>query len=359
MTDFESDYFKFIEKFENSTGLVKATMLQNARIAKKEKSQYHRNLLAEAVKNGVARSNEKPCTHHKYGIYFHEDIEKVVVEITFDPSVLTHPNITDLPPRILKPVLNTKEIENWTANKESWTYIYQLLSGFQIEGKININLLPKWHYPSFIKAVSTKAEKLIVIYKILKFGWSEFKEYFSSERGYGWSELKEYIFSTGEDGYNDMFQIILHARSIYGCNLTIIKLIDRPRAQLNYLRELLNNRNDKNSSEYHKAFRNFLGVNYDACMQICNNQIGVLGSDSFINDIFSSTQNSDLKKLLVQLNRLGEDSNAFFMTSHRRKTDKHRSMKYKNKNLVHYLKTLQPDSIEFFSDPSTHRNTLK
>jgi hypothetical protein len=263
MTDFESYYFKFIEKFKNSTGLVKATMLQNAGIAKKEKSQYQRNLLAQAVKNGIAWSNGEPCTYNKYGIYFHKDVEKVVLEITFDPSVLNNPNIIDLPPRRLKNVLNTKEIETWNANKESWTCVYQLLCGFQIEGKININLLPKWYYPNFRKGVSTKAEKLIVIYKILKVGWSEFKEYFLSEKGYEWSELKEYILSTGEDGYNDMFQIILHTRSIYGCNLTIINLIDRQYAQLNYLRELLDNRNDRNGSEYHKAFRIFLGINYD------------------------------------------------------------------------------------------------
>lgn len=359
MTDFESYYFKFIEKFKNSTGLVKATMLQNAGIAKKEKSQYQRNLLAQAVKNGVAWSNGEPYTHNKYGIYFHNDVEKVVVERTFDPSVLSNPNIIDLPPRRLKNVLNTKEIETWNANKESWICIYQLLCGVQIEGNININLLPKWYYPSLRKEVSIKAEKLIVIYKVLKFGWSEFKEYFSSERGYGWSELKEYILSTGEDGYNDIFQIMLQARSIYGNNLNSIDLIDRRRAQLNYLRELLDNGNDRNGSKNHKAFRNFLGINHDVCIQICNDPIGILGGDSFINDIFCFTQNSDIKKLLVELNRLGEDLNALFMTSHRRGTDKDRSMKYKKKNLVHYLKTLQPESIEFFNDPSTHRNTLK
>ena len=61
----------------------------------------------------------------------------MVLEITFDPSVL-NPNIIDLPPRRLKNVLNTKEIETWNANKESWTCVYQLLCEFQIEGKINI-----------------------------------------------------------------------------------------------------------------------------------------------------------------------------------------------------------------------------
>jgi hypothetical protein len=361
MTDFESNYFKLIEKFENYIGLVNATMLQNARIAKKEGSQYHRNLLEQAVKNGIAWRNGELYTHNKYGIYFHKDVEEVVLERTFDPSVLNNPNIIDLPPRRLKNVLNTKEIETWNANKESWTCVYQLLCGVQIEGKIkiNINLLPKWYYPSFINAVSTKAEKLIVIYKILKIGWSEFKEYFSSEKVYGWSELKEYILSTGEDGYNDIFQIILYAKSIYNYNTTTINLIDRKYIQLNYLRELLDNRNDRDGSEYHKAFRNFLGINYDVYIQICNDLIGVLGGDSFINDIFSCTQNSEIKELLVKLNRLGEDSNALFMKSHRRETDKDRSMKYKKKNLAHYLKTLQPDSIEFFSDPSTHRNTLK
>jgi hypothetical protein len=343
MTDFESNYFKLIEKFENYIGLVNATMLENARIAKKEGSQYHRNLLEQAVKNGIAWSNGELYTHNKYGIYFHKDVEEVVLERTFDPSVLNNPNIIDLPPRRLKNVLNTKEIENWTANKESWTCIYQLLCGVQIEGKININLLPTWYDSDFIKGVSTKAEKLIVIYKILKFGWSEFKEYFLSETGYGWSELKEYILSTGEDGYNDMFQIILHARSIYGCNLTTIDLIDRPYAQLKYLRELVDHRSDRDGNEYHKAFRNFLDINYDVYTQRCNDLIGILGGDNFINDIFSSTQNSDIKKRLVQLNRLGEDLNALFMKSRRREIDKDRSMKYKKKNLVHYLKTLQPD----------------
>ncbi len=43
---------------------------------------------------------------------------------------------------------------------------------------------------------------------------------------------------------------------------------------------------------------------------------------------------------------LGGDSISCFMTFIRRNTDKKRSKKYDEKNLVRYLKTLQPDSIE-------------
>ncbi len=300
MADFDSNFTVFIEKFKNSKGLVNATTINKAGIARTENPQYRRNLLAHAVNQGIAWSNGKHHTHNKYGIYLNKDEEDMGVEITFDPSVLNNPNIINLPPRRLKNGLNIKQIETWNAHKESWTYVYQLLCGVQIEGKINSKLLPKWYHSDLINGVSTKAEKLIITYKILKFGWSEFKEYFLSERGYGWSELKEYIISTGEDGYNDIFQIILLARSIYSFNISnTIDLTDKNHSRLNHLRYLLDNTNDPSSSEIDKVFSKFIGNNYDELKLIANDEIGVLGSDSFINGIFSYTENADIKKTFI------------------------------------------------------------
>jgi hypothetical protein len=311
--------------------LITATVISKKGIARFETPQYRRDLLRKAVTQGKAWSNSKHHTHNKYGIYFNaKDSVNPAVEITFDPSVLNHINIIDLPPHRIKNGLNTQEIEIWDCHKETWTGIYQLLCGFQIEGKINLNLLPKWYYPHIREEISTKANKLIVIYKILKLGWSELKEFYPSERGYEWSELKEYILSTGEYGYNDMFQRILRAKSIYNFNLYRINLIDRHRTQLDCLRELCGNKDD---SEYHENFRKFLGTNYDICMLICNDPIGIVGSDSFIERLFSSTKNTEIRELLVKLNKLGEEINTSCLKSLNRMNDKSRTMKFEEKKL--------------------------
>jgi hypothetical protein len=63
--------------------------------------------------------------------------------------------------------------------------------------------------------------------------------------------------------------------------------------------------------------------------------------------MFSSTQNSDIKKLLVELNKLGEDVKTSAIKTLRRKTDKNRTSNFEEKRLKHLSKTLDPDLIEF------------
>ena len=328
-----NDFDLLVSKFKDKSGLITATVISKKGVARSETPQYRRDLLQMAVEQGYASSNGKHPNHNKYGIYFDvENRPKVVIEITFDPSVLNQANIIDLPPRRLKVGLNTEEIKKWNAHKEDWTDIYQLLCGFQVEGKINLKLLSAWYCPNTRERKSIEARRLILIYKILKLGWCELKEYFPS---------------SGERGYNGLFQDVLWARSVVSFNrYSNINLIDRPRIQLDYMRELHNVEADPNDSDYQMLFQKFLGSNFDTYMQLCTEKLSVLGSGRVITYMLSSTQNGDIKKLLVEWKKLDEERKTSNRKSLSRQNDKSRTKKSHKKMFVHYVKTLHPDSIE-------------
>lgn len=267
---------------KDKSGLITATVISKKGIARSETPQYRRDLLQMAVEQGYASSNGKHPNHNKYGIYFNDKNRvKVIVEKTFDPSVLNSENFIDLPPHSLKNGLNIKEIESWNAHQKYWLSVYQLLCGFQIEGKINLELLPAWYYPDLKGEISLRSRELIVIYKILKLGTSELENYFS----------------LGESGYNIIFQKILQNRSVHLLKKSRIETIDRPRTQLYYLRELRDRKAELSAIDREILSRNFLGNNFDISRQIHLDKKHTFGNYMFIEYMFEFTQNSDIKKL--------------------------------------------------------------
>ena len=337
-----NDFDLFVSKFKDKSGLITATVISKKGIARSETPQYRRDLLQMAVEQGLAWSNGKHPTHNKYGIYFNDKNRvREIIEKTFDPSVLNPVNFIDLPPHSLKNGLNIKEIENWNAHQVYWLSVYQLLCGFQIEGKINLELLPAWYYPDLKGEISLRARELIVIYKILKLGESELEKYFS----------------LGKLGYNIMFQEILQAKSALLLNKSRIETIDRPRTQLNYLRELRDRKAELSAIDREILSRNFLGKNFDTSRQIHLDKKYIVGNDMFIKHMFGSTQNSDIKKLLVELDKLNEDVKTSAIKTLNRKNDKNRTSNFEEKRLKFLSKTLDPDSIEFL-EIGEHIKTL-
>ena len=246
------------------------------------------------------------------------------------PSVLNPENFIDLPPHSLKNGLNIKEIESWNAHQKYWLSIYQLLCGFQIEGKINLELLPAWYYPDLKGEISLSARRLIVIYKILKLGWSDLEKHFP----------------LGKCGYNVMFQKILQSKSAHLLKKSSIKIIDRPRTQLDYLRELRDRKAELSAIDREILSRKFLGNNFDTSRQIHLDNKHIFGNDMFIKHMFGSTQNSDIKKLLVELDKLNEDVKTSAIKTLNRKNDKNRTRRFEEKRLKFLSKTLDPDSID-------------
>jgi hypothetical protein len=190
-----NDFDLLISKFKGKSGLITATTIREKGIARNENAQYRRSLLASAVIAGYAQHNGELPTHNKYGIYFNtEDRANPAVGRTFDPSVLNHSDVTNFPPRRLK---TSSNIEYWNRHKALWVDIYALLCGFQLNEKINLELLPAYYHPDLKQVVSMKARELIFTYKMLKIGWDEIEKHLSSN-GYN---------------YNDLFQTILWANS--------------------------------------------------------------------------------------------------------------------------------------------------
>jgi hypothetical protein len=327
-----NDFDLLVSKFKDKSGLITATVISKKGIARSKTPQYRRDLLQMAVEQGYASSNGKHPTDNKYGIYFNDKNRvRVIVEKTFDPSALDPINFIDLPPHSLKNGLNIKEIENWNAHQVYWLSVYQLLCGFQIEEKINLELLPAWYYPDLKGEISLIARKLIVIYKILKLGWSEIEKHFP----------------LGKFGYNVMFQKILQAKSAHLLKKSSIKIVDRPRTQLDCVHELRDRKAELTDGDSERIYRKFFGDNFDDYRQIYLDKKHVFGHDMFIKIMFSSTQNSDIKKLLVDLDILGEDVKTSAIKTLRRKTDKNRTSNFEEKKLKHLSKTLDSDSIEF------------
>jgi hypothetical protein len=73
--------------------------------------------------------------------------------------------------------------------------------------------------------------------------------------------------------------------------------------------------------------------------------------------MFSSTQNSDIKKLLVELDKLGEDVKTSAIKTLRRETDKNRTSNFEEKRLKHLSKTLESGSSVFL-EIDEHNKTL-
>jgi hypothetical protein len=320
-----NDFDLFISKFKDKRGLIIATDISKKNIARSETPQYRRDLLWMAVEQGLARSNKKQPTDNKYGIYFNDKNRvRVIVEKTFDPSALDPVNFIDLPPHSLKNGLNIKEIENWNAHQVYWLSVYQLLCGFQIEEKINLKLLPAWYYPDLKGEISLSARRLIVIYKILKLGWSELEKYFP----------------LGEYGYNVMFQKIVESKSAHLLKQSSIKIIDRPRTQIDHVHELRNGKAELTESDREIISRKFFGGNLNNYMQIHLGKNHIFGHDGFVKFMFESTQNSDIKKCLVELEELGEDVKTSAIKTLRRMTDKNRTSNFEEKRLKFLSKTL-------------------
>jgi hypothetical protein len=327
-----NDFDLLVSKFKDKSGLITATVISKKGIARSETPQYRRDLLQMAVEQGYASSNGKHPNHNKYGIDFNDKNRvKVIVEKTFDSSVLDPVNFIDLPPHSLKNGLNIIEIESCNAPQVYWLSVYQLLCGFQVEGKINLELLPAWYYPDLKGEISLMARRLIVIYKILKLGWSELEKHFP----------------LGKCGYNVMFQKIFQSKSAHLLKKSSIKIIDRPRTQLDYLRELRDRKAELSAIDRQTLARKFMGNNFDTFRQIHLNTENIFGNDMFIKYMFRFTQNSDIKKRLVELDKLNEDVKTSAIKILRRKNDKDRTRKFEEKVLKHLSKTLDPDSMEF------------
>jgi hypothetical protein len=322
MSDFESDFIKFTEKFKSSKGLVNSTMINKARIAREQSSQYRRNLLAHAVSKGMAWSNDKHYTHNKYGIHFNaEDRVNLAVESTFDSSVLNHPNIIDLPPRRLK---NSSNIEHWNRQKEEWIEIYILMCSFQLNGKINLELLPAWYHHDLKKIVSMKTREIIFIYEMLKLGWDEIGEYFSSNNR----------------DYNDLFQEVLWAKSICMFSSNRVNLIDRPRAQLNYLREIHDAEIGLGDVSYSKAVSRFFGKNSDWFYSEIKDPLNDLSGCDSIKKFFKKASVKDIrfKNLFDEWGELDLERKEFNKKYLDRKNDKRRTANFEKKILELYLK---------------------
>jgi hypothetical protein len=175
MADFNSSFTVFIEKFKNSKGLVNATIINNAGIARTENSQYRRNLLAHAVSKEMARSNGEHYTHNKYGIYFNTVEESKPERIHFfDSEVLLSPLILDMPPRAyLEWGLSFYQHALWVHCKEEWTEVYRAFCMYQNEGKITYKRLNFRGDKRLGKYRLIMIELYIAIYEAIRIGWDD------------------------------------------------------------------------------------------------------------------------------------------------------------------------------------------
>jgi hypothetical protein len=323
-----NDFDLLISKFKDVRGLITATVIREKNIARSETAQYRRNLLASAVNGGYARHNGKLPNQNKYGIYFNDGCGiNTVVERTFDLSVLGHPIFLDLPPRRLKTDLN---IEHWNSQKEHWIDVYTLLCGSQINGKINLELLPNWYHADLKKIRSLEAREIILIYKLVKLGWSQIRVHLSPDN----------FLSSNNCNYNDSFDEILWARSVTSFSYNRGNIIDRPYAQLNYLRDIHDSQSGVRKGSFEKPLSQFLGSNYDWFWSEYYDPINISGSGILIKIILKDTQNEAIKKLLADWTKLGLEQSEFHRKYLNRKNDKGRNEKFEQKMLSQYLESL-------------------
>jgi hypothetical protein len=202
-----------VEKFREHFGEIKArdvrdkySIKRGERFIKLPDAEY-RKLLELAVINGRAYSNGRPASCKKYAIYFNSINSSSDNEKLFDKELLLDPRIIDLPPKsefYRVGVVDARSLECWVETKTYWTYLYQLICGFQKEGKVNLDVLPDWLDLHTKRLLGGEVKMYIYIYKALKFGWDKIP--------------KAYKY---KDNYNIIFIDILQACS---SNLLSIKL---------------------------------------------------------------------------------------------------------------------------------------
>ncbi len=192
-----------VEKFWEHVGEIKARDVRNKCPIKLLDAKY-RELLELAVINRRAYSNGKPANDNKYAIYFNSSNLSLDNEKLFDKELLLDPRMRDLPPRFYRVGVDAVSLNCWFETKTYWTYLYQLICGFQKEGKVNPDILPDWLDLNAKRLLIGEVQMYIYIYKALKFGWDEMPR----------------IFKSYKDNYNIIFVDILQVCS---CNTLLMK----------------------------------------------------------------------------------------------------------------------------------------
>lgn len=189
-----------VEKFGGYVGEVKASDVRKKGSSKILYEEY-RKLLELTVTNGLAYSNGKPVIHNKYAVYFNSSNSSSDNGKLFDKELLLDPRIIDLPLKSefyrVADVVNSRSLQCWVETKAHWTYLYQLICGFQKVGKVNLDILPDCLDPHTKKSLDKEVRMYIFIYKALKFGWDEMPR----------------VFKSYKDNYNIIFLDILQACS--------------------------------------------------------------------------------------------------------------------------------------------------
>jgi hypothetical protein len=172
-----------VKKFGDHISEVKARDVRNKCPVKLLDAEY-RKLLELTVTNGRAYGNGKSAKDNKYAIYFNSSNSSTDNENLFDKELLLHPGIIDLPSRFYRVyrvgVLDARSLECWVETKTYWTYLYQLICGFQKKGKVNLDILPNYLDLHTKRSLGLEARMYICIYKALKFGRDEMSRVFKS-----------------------------------------------------------------------------------------------------------------------------------------------------------------------------------
>jgi hypothetical protein len=192
---------------------------------------YSRDLMAFVVSEGKATPNEFPPNHQKYKIRLvnHKSNEKL-----FDDVILSHPLITDLPPRkYLIMDLTSAQHQHWNNVKSEWILIYKAFCRHQ-NGLGVEDFSKEWSSDFFnsregiesSRRISLKTHFFICTYKLLKLGWQEIEQ-----------ECPAIFLQCST--YNDAFLKMLFTSSRLSFELCFKDIPYRPRSMYEYLRENL------------------------------------------------------------------------------------------------------------------------
>ena len=172
----KSELDRLCDKFKDAKGLITATNIREAGIARDKTAQYRRDLLNAAVKRGDAWPNCENSNDNKYGIYFNA-VESIKSSFTtntpeyflFSQSVMLNPAMIDLPPKQCLPEFSTPDRTFlFLQHKSEWTEIYRGFCQFQAEGKVG---LTSWnaHWDMDLRDnVLLKTKEYIQTYKVIK-----------------------------------------------------------------------------------------------------------------------------------------------------------------------------------------------
>ncbi len=219
-----------VVKFGGHVGEIKARDVRNKCPHKLPDAEY-RKLLELAVRNGRAYSNGRPANHNKYAIYFNSINSSSDNEKLFDKELLLDPRIIDLPPEFYRVrVVNARSLQYWVETKAYWTYLYQLICGFQKEGKVNLDILPNYLDSHTKKSLGLEVRMYICIYKALKFSWDEMPKVYKYEDNYNIIFLDILQACSYNDLSRKLSGFKLHSPSyFYQCVIDIReKLMDLP-----------------------------------------------------------------------------------------------------------------------------------